>query len=396
MTLGFVALFIFALVTSLLATSAARRMALRWGLMDQPGLRKVHELPMPRNGGIGIFAGIALPMIAAMVAVLLMPQRTGGESSHTTMALLYRHLPGLRAHLPLALLLLGCTLGIHVLGLWDDRKALAPWPKLLGQLLLAALLVVLGEGVQPGAFRTLTVLEKWVPVPYVGWVLSAGMTVIWIVAVTNAFNFLDHMDGLSAGVALIAGVMFLVAAALAGQWFVCGLLAVFLGAVAGFLFHNFPPAIIFMGDGGSLVLGFFLAALTIRTTYVPPAVGEAASGGGGGGGGTGGGGWYSVLAPVIILAVPLYDMIIVSVLRISRGRSPMTGDTNHFSHRLVRAGFSKRSAVLVIYAVTLALGISAPLLSRADNDTTALLIALQVLAMLVVIGILERVGEHTK
>ena len=106
-----------------------------------------------------------------------------------------------------------------------------------------------------------------------------------------------------------------------------------------------------MGDGGSLVLGFFLAALTVRMTYVP--------GGGEIHGGAGAGaGWYALLAPVIILAVPLYDLVIVSVLRIAKGRSPMTADTNHFSHRLVRMGFSKRAAVLVIYAVTLALGIS--------------------------------------
>ena len=291
MTLGFVALFVFALVTSLLVTALARRRALRWGLMDQPGLRKVHELPMPRNGGIGIFAGIALPMIVALVGVMLIPRRPEAEAANHTMALLYRHLPGMRAHLPLALLVLGGTLGIHLLGLWDDHKALRPWPKLLGQLVLAAVLVGLGECVQPGAFRVVTVLERLVAVPYVGWVLSAGISVVWIVAVTNAFNFLDHMDGLSAGVALIAGVMFLVAAALAGQWFVCGLLAVFLGAVAGFLYHNFPPASIFMGDGGSLVLGFFLSVLTIRTTYVPPAGGGEVMGAAGGSAvGAGGGG----------------------------------------------------------------------------------------------------------
>ena len=102
--------------------------------------------------------------------------------------------------------------------------------------------------------------------------------------------------------------------------------------------------------------------------------------------------WYALLAPVIILAVPLYDLVIVSALRMARGRSPMSGDTNHFSHRLVRHGFSKRSAVLIIYAVTLACGLSAPLLARADNFT-ALLIVLQTLAILVVIGILERVGS---
>jgi UDP-GlcNAc:undecaprenyl-phosphate GlcNAc-1-phosphate transferase len=366
--------------------------------MDQPGMRKVHEMPTPRNGGIGIFAGIAVPLLAAIVAVVVIPERAAAPGS--LMELYYRHLPGLRFHLPLALILLVATAGIHGLGLLDDRRALEPWPKLLGQLALATGLVLAGEWLQPGitgggrgAFRILKVLETLLPAGHLGWALSAMVSILWIVAVTNAFNFLDNMDGLSAGVALIAGALFLVAASLAGQWFVCGLLAVFLGAVLGFLVFNFPPATIFMGDCGSMVLGFFLAVLTIRTTYLPPAppspAGFATLEG------VGGAHWYGVLAPVIILAVPLYDLIVVSALRIAKGRSPMTGDTNHFSHRLVRHGFSKRAAVLVIYAVTLALGISAPLLTRAD-DLGALLIGMQVLAMLVVIGILERVGEHTR
>ncbi len=133
------------------------------------------------------------------------------------------------------------------------------------------------------------------------------------------------------------------------------LLLVFMGSTLGFLCFNFPPASIFMGDGGSMVLGFFLSALTIRTTYYHQA-GTAA---------TAGLNWWALFMPVVVLAVPLYDLIIVSILRLARGRSPMTGDTNHFSHRLVRHGFSKRGAVLVIYALTFAVGISAPLLSRA-------------------------------
>lgn len=388
MTLAFMILFASALVTSLVVTPVARQMALRWGLMDQPGHRKVHEVPTPRNGGIGIFAGIGLPMAVAIGMVWRSPEDTVSSSSNPILAPFNMYLPGLKLLIPLALLLLLTTLGVHLLGLLDDRQAMPPWPKLLGQIVLAGALVLVGEWLQPGAFRVLTLLDTRFPMGHVGVMISVGVSMVWIVAVTNAFNFLDNMDGLSAGVALIAGVMFLVAAALAGQWSICGLLALFLGSVLGFLFYNFPRASIFMGDGGSLVLGFFLSALTVRMTYVP--VGGEIHGGAGAGAG-----WYALLAPVIILAVPLYDLVIVSVLRIAKGRSPMTADTNHFSHRLVRMGFSKRAAVLVIYAVTLALGISAPLLTRAD-DLGALLIALQVLAMLLVIGILERVGDHTK
>lgn len=126
-----------------------------------------------------------------------------------------------------------------------------------------------------------------------------------------------------------------------------------------------------------MVLGFFLAALTIRTTYYPS-----------------GGRWYAVFMPLIVMAVPLYDFLMVVVIRIRRRKSPMHGDTNHFSHRLTRHGFSQRGAVLVIYAITLACGLSAPLLALTDNDG-AILIAIQCAAILTIVGILERVGEHT-
>jgi UDP-GlcNAc:undecaprenyl-phosphate/decaprenyl-phosphate GlcNAc-1-phosphate transferase len=335
----------------------------------------------PRNGGIGIFWGFALPLLAGTAVVL------GLGRSHPADRILLvgmelpaffaQHLSGMRAHVPLALLLVATTLGIHILGLLDDRKSLGPWSKLIGQLVIASALVFIGEYCDPlrgGAFRVLTSL---------GFVPSAILSILWIVALTNAFNFLDNMDGLSAGVAFICAAMFLIATVFNGQWFVAALLVLFMGSTLGFLCFNFPPASIFMGDGGSMVLGFILSALTIRTTYYSAANPDAPHH------------WYSVLMPLFVMAVPLYDLTIVTVLRIAKGRSPMTGDTNHFSHRLTRHGFSTRAAVLIIYAVTFATGLSAPLLARVD-DSSALLLAGQLLAILVVIGILERVGEHTQ
>jgi UDP-GlcNAc:undecaprenyl-phosphate/decaprenyl-phosphate GlcNAc-1-phosphate transferase len=391
-------LFLIAFAISLVGVGLARRYALRLGLMDDPGHRKVHTVATPRNGGIGIFWGFAIPLIAGLIAVAILtnvahhaePHRyASSDQAHAHDAYiaiaginvppgLLVHLPGMNAHAPLAWLLLATCLGIHIVGLLDDRKPMGPWSKLLSQLALAALLVGGGEYLAPGGFRVLTFLGNF---PSPGFFLSAAASIIWIVALTNAFNFLDHMDGLSAGVAFISAAIFLIAAAANGQWFICAMLILFLGSVLGFLFYNFPPASIFMGDGGSMLLGFILAALTIRTTFLPPGAAFANH-------------WYALLAPVIILAVPLYDFVIVSVLRIARGRSPMQGDTNHFSHRLTRHGFTRRGAVLVIYAVTLATGVTAPLLARVD-DTSALLLFAQLLGMLVVIGILERVGEHT-
>lgn len=368
-------LFLGSMIVAAIGTYAAKKFATRLGLMDAPGHRKVHTVATPRNGGIGIFWGIAVPLLAGLIAVQYFI--TYPDKAPDFVAL---HLAGLKAHWSLALLMLVCTFATHFVGLLDDRKPMNPWPKLLAQLAIAATLVLVGESVAPGAFRTLTLVDAWFPG---AWLISAGLTILWITAITNAFNFLDNMDGLSAGVAFICALMFLIAAILSGQWFICALLVIFMGSVLGFLFFNFPPASIFMGDGGSMVLGFFLSALTIRTTYLPTDSDATLANR-----------WYSLLAPVIILSVPLYDLVIVSVLRIARGRSPMTGDTNHFSHRLTRHGFTKRGAVMVIYAVSFAIGISAPLLTRADN-MSALLIIGQVVAILVVIGILERVGDHT-
>jgi UDP-GlcNAc:undecaprenyl-phosphate/decaprenyl-phosphate GlcNAc-1-phosphate transferase len=201
--------------------------------------------------------------------------------------------------------------------------------------------------------------------------------VLWITAITNAFNFLDNMDGLSAGVAAVCTAAFLVTAVLIGQWFVAASLALLLGALLGFLCFNFNPASIFMGDSGSLVIGLVLGVLTIRTTYLPP-------------GRDWGAGWYSVFAPVVVLAVPLYDLVVVSTIRILRGKSPFVGDTNHFSHRLVARGMSKRTAVLCIYLVTAATAVAAIVLPHVQSTCAAVLIFVQTVLILGVVGILEQ------
>jgi UDP-GlcNAc:undecaprenyl-phosphate GlcNAc-1-phosphate transferase len=374
MLLGGAILFALAFLLALAGTALARRLATRLGLIDAPGHRKVHTTPTPRNGGIGIFWGFAIPLLLATAAILVFTPKqhvdfaafAGIEIPQNVLL----HLPGMRAHAPLLLLFLAATFAMHLLGLLDDRKPLAPWPKLLAQLAIAGALVLLGELFGPGSFRILTSL---------GFLTSTFLSIVWIIALTNAFNFLDNMDGLSAGVAFICAAMFLIAAAINGQWFIAALLLTFMGSVLGFLCFNFPPATIFMGDGGSMILGFILAGLTIRTTYYEPGRPP-----------------YAVLMPLFVTAVPLYDLLIVSILRMLKGRSPMTGDTNHFSHRLTRHGFSTRAAVLIIYGVTLSTGIAAPLLALHSDATSAALITLQLAGMLTVIAILERVGEHTR
>jgi UDP-GlcNAc:undecaprenyl-phosphate GlcNAc-1-phosphate transferase len=370
MIIGALSVFLIAFLVSLAGTAFAKRYALRLGLMDAPGHRKVHTVSTPRNGGIGIFWGFALPVIAGLIAIRLMVEERQ-ELLGFKIPIDPHYISGLKEHSPLALIFLLGTFATHVLGLLDDRKAMNPWPKLLAQLAIAAGVVLGGEFlIAPGAFRIAT---------FLGFAPSVILSVLWIVALTNAFNFLDNMDGLSAGIAFICAAMFLIAAVFNGQWFICALLLLFMGSVLGFLCFNFPPASIFMGDGGSMVLGFILSVLTIRTTYYVP-----------------GRQWYAIFMPLFVMAVPLYDLSIVSVLRLMRGRSPMQGDTNHFSHRLTRHGFSKRGAVLMIYCVTLATGITSPLLARVDDGASAILLAVQLVGMLVVIALLERIGEHTQ
>jgi UDP-GlcNAc:undecaprenyl-phosphate GlcNAc-1-phosphate transferase len=205
--------------------------------------------------------------------------------------------------------------------------------------------------------------------------LSIIITATWFVVVTNAFNVLDNMDGLSAGVGAICAGFFLVTTVVAPQpqWFVGACLALLLGALLAFLVFNFPfrspcqsvaagtndaaqgvllrqnGASIFQGDGGSLVVGFLLAFLAVRITYLPldatahsshaPSLLNASQ-------------WAALLTPLVILAIPLYDFTSVTIIRLSQGKSPFVGDLQHFSHRLVRHGLSRRAAVIVIYGCT--------------------------------------------
>jgi UDP-GlcNAc:undecaprenyl-phosphate GlcNAc-1-phosphate transferase len=272
---------------------------------------------------------------------------------------------------PMSLGFLGGMLVLHAVGLIDDRKALGPFTKLLAQLAVATAFVVIYD------VRALTALDNmWEP-RAVGYALSVLVTVLWITGITNAFNFLDNMDGLSAGVAAVCTAAFLITAMTIGQWFVAAMLALLLGALLGFLCFNFNPATIFMGDSGSLLIGFVLGVMTVRTTFLPS-------------GRDWGAGWYAVFAPVIVLAVPLYDMIVVSVIRISRGKSPFVGDTNHFSHRLVARGMSRRTAVLTIYLVTAATSVAAIVLPHVTSTWAAMLIVAQTLLILGVVALLEQ------
>jgi len=347
--LGLVSFFL-----SWIGTFAMKRIAPKLNFVDQPGHRKIHSNPKPLGGGIAIFLAFALPVAAVLIAAWLIDPSIKPEW--------IAYIGGVRKESPVAWAILGALLIVHLMGIRDDRKALGPYVKLVVQLAVTAALVVFFD------LRALTAI---------GPAGSIVVTILWIAGITNAFNFLDNMDGLSAGVAAVCTTAFFITAISIGQWFVAGCLVLLLGALLGFLCFNFPPATIFMGDSGSMVIGFILGVLTVRTTFLPKGEDFA-------------NGWYAVFAPVIVLALPLYDLIVVSIIRLSRGKSPFVGDTNHFSHRLVARGMSRRTAVLCLYLVTAATSIAAILLPHVHSTFAAILIFCQTLLILGVVALLEQ------
>lgn len=342
-----------------------RKHAHRLGLLDRPGGHKSHVTPTPLGGGIGIWLGIVLTILAGTVAVALC--RRFPELQQWLPPRIAVHLDGVwsRAGELWGILAAGSLL--VAVGLWDDRRGIH-WPWRLGVQFLIAAAVVLGLGYSFTVF---------IPLPW----LTQTLSILWVVAVINSFNMLDNMDGLSGGVAAIVAsslalVMFSTPGA-AGQpqWFVATLLMVVVGALIGFLYHNRPPAKIFMGDGGSYLVGFLIAVATLMATYASYESGTP----------------HAVFAPLCAMAVPLYDLVTVLWIRLREGRSPFQGDQSHFSHRLVALGLSRSQAVLTIYLVAATCGLAAVLLTRVQIESAAMVIGI-VLCMLALIVILESTG----
>ena len=340
---------------AMVLTHLVRAVSLRIGFVDRPGGHKGHAAPVALGGGVAIFWATVVPVLgAALVARVVDHQHPPSWIP----AMLVEHLPGVASKLPGLLAVVCGGLVLHVLGLIDDVKPLGPLVKLVVQFVVAAVVV--------GLFG-IRAAEALGPT------LSVALTVVWVVLIINAFNFLDNIDGLSAGVGAIAAVIFAAAAFRGGQLFVPSFALVLAGALVGFLVHNFPPARVFMGDAGSMVIGYFLAVLTVMTTYYDPAARGSPAG---------------VLMPLVVLAVPLYDVVSVCVYRLRAGVSPFRGDRRHFSHRLVARGMTTRAAVLTIYLATAATSLSAILLPRADWWTAGLIFA-QAVCVVLIIAILE-------
>jgi UDP-GlcNAc:undecaprenyl-phosphate/decaprenyl-phosphate GlcNAc-1-phosphate transferase len=335
MAAGFLT-FTIALITSLAATVLVRKFAVRVGMVDRPGPRKIHLEPIPLLGGIAIYAALILAVLVSYP----------GQALNEILGILAAS----------TLLLLVGTL--------DDRGLLHHQVKLLLAMPIAGL-IVLSSGIRVDIFSTALPGR-------LGSLADAVLTVLWITGITAAFSILDYMDGVCAGIAAIASLFLIILASLSGQVLVSTLSAAVLGAALGFLKWNFSPAKIFMGDGGAMLLGFLVATLAVELRV--SAVSRHAA-------------W---LAPMLVLTVPIFDTALVSVSRLRRGLVPFTSPgKDHTGHRLANSGLGTRASVLILYVMGTTCGFLAILSTRINTSWVNSLAVLVLLGLIAAIALLE-------
>jgi UDP-GlcNAc:undecaprenyl-phosphate GlcNAc-1-phosphate transferase len=318
-------------------TVPVRALAIRVGMVDSPGPRKVHLKPIPLLGGLAIYAGVMLAILIAFDG----PARAQSIGIVT-----------------------GATL-VAIVGFMDDRGLLHHQIKLFLGMPLAAV-ILLASGVHANVFEVFVGGSA-------GYWLDAALTLVWVVGITASFSILDHMDGLCAGVAAMASIFFAMLAYLNGQTVVTTLAAATLGAAAGFLRWNFKPARIFMGDGGAMLLGFLMATLALKLRM------EHATN------------LASWLAPVLVLSATIFDTTLVTISRSRRGLLPFaTPGKDHSAHRLANLGFGQRGAVLAIYMAGAICGGAAVLVTYVSTAQAALVGTAVLVAMGLAIVWLER------
>ena len=312
----FAAAFAGALFTTLLELPLWRKWCLRTNLVDDPGHRKIHTSPVPLAGGFAVLTGILLPLIGG---ALLLKYGIVKISSASAIA------HGIdRRGAELIVLALGAV-AITILGWLDDKHELKALPKFIGQILIAIAVAAACKRI------TLFVHSD---------IFSYAITVLWVLTVINAFNFMDNMNGLCAGLGAIGAFIFALIAAAGGEYLVALTGFLMCGALVGFLPWNFPTAKSFLGDAGSHLVGYLLAVMAILPHFYTKKNPHP----------------LAVLAPLLVLAIPLLDIAQVTLLRTLNRKPFWIGDTNHLSHRLVRAGLGKTRAVLLLWLAAAALG----------------------------------------
>jgi len=308
LTLLFFGLFAFSLMVSFIATREVRDVANRRGWVYAPrGGRHVHQTPLPRLGGVAIFLAFSVSLIVWLGLSLVFPRLVEGLAPATL----------LRIYIP------GCL--IFYLGLYDDFRGAGPYLKFSVQAVAAVMLFAGGMRVLdlPLIFRSYSV----------PWFLGLPLTVLWVVAVTNAFNLIDGLDGLAAGSALFSTMVFFVCAMVNHSWLGSLMSVTLAGAILGFLRFNFNPATIFLGDSGSLFIGFMLSALALAGEQKAPT-------------------FVAVAIPVVSFGLPILETLLSISRRLISGRPIFTSDREHIHHKLLQMGFSHRQVVIVLYAVS--------------------------------------------
>ena len=315
-------------VMCLVLTPVAIRVAIRLDHLDHPGGHKAHESPVPYLGGLVLVVSFAAAVLVASVA--------------------WQPNSGVRE----LLIVLGVAVGLAIVGLVDDLRQLSPMWRLLTEVGAAVAVWSIESGIELSGIVAVDLI----------------LTVLWVVGITNAFNLLDNMDGLSAGLGAIACAAFFAIAVANGQFLVAALAVGLAGCTIGFLRKNFYPARIYMGDGGALFVGFMIAYLGIKLRFE----GEVS---------------VTALVPIIVCAVAIFDTTLVTIARLVTGRSPFQAGRDHVSHRLVKIGLSVPVAVGVIYFAAATLGVMAFVVSRIDA-TSAWIVAGLITVTMVVGGVL--------
>ncbi len=367
----FLILFFQGFIFSIILTPMMRRIAPYLGFLDHPGERKVHNHAKPLLGGAAIFISIILVVGGDLYILNWIFQNDitlfGWFPNELSEISLWAS-----GYIQVKNQLIGLFLGglvLFTIGLIDDRWGMHPIVKLIGQIIAAVILYM--ADIQIALFITQPVINFM-------------LTLFWIVLITNAFNLLDNMDGLSGGVAMIALILLGISTHLVHQQvFMSAISFALAGCIAGFLRFNIYPSKIFMGDAGSLFVGYSVAALTVLSTFYQSDTENAVS--------------WSVVMPFVILAVPIFDTLSVIFIRIKNGKPIYVGDKNHFSHRLVALGMSQRRAVFFIHLVTLCVGSAALVLPVINEPFGAYVVLTQIILFFLIIVMLEHIkNNHSK
>ncbi|OGW91499.1 MAG: hypothetical protein A3D28_02875 [Omnitrophica bacterium RIFCSPHIGHO2_02_FULL_63_14] len=327
------------------------RAAHRFGLLDYPQELKLHPKPVPFLGGMAVFVSFWTIVFAGIYT-----SRFFLEHSLVPPSDLHVLLSGIVSVARKIVWIFIGGAAILAVGFFDDKYRWSPLRKLLGQ--IAASLVLMSQGL------TINLVEPLGPLGYLA-------TFVWVLLIINAFNFIDSLDGHCAGIAIVSGMMLLWITQIIDQPFTALFLAAFTGALVGFFPYNFKPARIFLGDNGSLFIGYMMAAFTLLCRYYTPQATYA-----------------TAFIPVLIFGVPLYDSVSVIAVRLYRGLPPWKGDRNHFAHRLVKMGMSDRVAVAFSFLIAIAIGHLAILLTQVDWFGASL-VGIVYFFMIIIIALLE-------